>query len=428
MKRKNTTLYAVISALLALLAAILACNTSNMRAKDMPVWTCPTDVPPPTHTMEPGWEQLTPPPPTFTPWPSATPFTLMSDFPLGKHVKIGGVGGIGFGIWVWLDDVEVLGPFEYQDPRTGDTALRWVARWDVNVENASLTTPYEVYPFAQFYVFEVIEANGYTHTTGAWGISAEAHDEIGIPRLDISNEDNVLQPRATRLYTVAAYIPAPDVWRIGYVLDPLDTVKVDEMLEHNTIGSNVGIWINQHDDTCQGEITPGYDGTGTPPGTGEQLLLGHPVRSVTIIRGFGCSDQYTGDRSSPCPEDTPWWHNGIDYVLPAGSPVYNVIDADQATILHAGDDAPGVDCSELAGSQPPHNGYGNYVRATATVKGHTLRVWWAHLSGFSVDAGDLVGRNTVLGSVGSTGCSTGAHLHFAVRVDGAEVDPLSIMP
>ena len=193
MKRRHTTLYLVIL-LLLLAAAILACNTSNMRAKDMPVWSCPTSVIPATHTMEPGWEFLTPPPPTYTPWPTETPYTLMSDFPLGKHVKIGGVGGIGIGIWVWLDNVSVSGPYEHTNLQTGETGLRWVAQWEVTVENASFTSQYEVYPFAQFYVFEIIEANGYTHTEGAWGISSEAHDEIGIPRLDVTNQDNVLQP------------------------------------------------------------------------------------------------------------------------------------------------------------------------------------------------------------------------------------------
>ena len=353
----------------------------------------------------------------------------MSDFPLGKHVKIGGVGGIGFGIWVWIDNVAVSGPFQYEDSQTGEIGLRWVAKWDVTVENSSFTSQYEVYPFAQFYVFEVIEADGQTHTTGAWGISAEAHDQIGIPPLDISNQENVLQPRAIHTYTVAAYIPAPDVWRIGYVLDPLDTVDVEEMVEHNSLGSNVGIWINQHDDTCKGEITPDDTGQVTPPGTGEMLLLGHPVGSVYIIRGFGCSSEFTGDLSHPeCDEATPWWHNGIDYVLSTGSPVYNVIDADQATIQHAGDNPGGTDCSDMEGSQPPHNGYGNYVKATATVSGYNLEVWWAHLSTFSVEGGETVERNDMVGSVGSTGCSTGSHLHFAVKVDGVEVDPLTIMP
>lgn len=419
----------VLFSVLALLAVGLACNTSNMRARDMPVWVCPTNELPPTHTMAPGWELLTPPPETYTPWPSQTPYTLMSNFPLGKHVRIGGVGGIGIGIWVWLDNVLVSGPFEYEDPRTGATALRWVAQWDVHVENASFTSQYEVYPFAQFYAFEIIEADGLTHTTGAWGISAEAHDEVGIPRLDVTTQNNVLAPRTQRLYTVAGYIPAPEVWRLGYVLDPLDTVDIEEMIEHNTLGSNVGIWINQYDDTCEGEVTPGGAGTGTPVGTGEQLLLGHPVNGGYIIRGFGCSDQYTGDTSHPeCPEEAPWWHNGLDYVLPAGSPVYNVIDADLATIIHAGDNPGGPDCSGLAGSLAPHFGYGNYVRATATIDGYNVSVWWAHLSAFSVGVGDTVGRNEQVGSVGSTGCSTGSHLHFAARVNGVEVDPLTLMP
>src|SRR5688572_15898794 len=101
----------IFTVLIALAAAALACQADNMRARDLPVWTCPTQAPPATLTMAPGWELLTPPPPTYTPYPSATPYTLTSDFPLGKHVLIGSVGGIGLGIWVWVDNVQVDGPF-----------------------------------------------------------------------------------------------------------------------------------------------------------------------------------------------------------------------------------------------------------------------------------------------------------------------------
>src|SRR5687768_5510213 len=101
--RSGRSLMLIFVALTALAAVALACQADNMRARDLPVWTCPTKAPPPTLTMAPGWEMRTPPPATYTPYPSATPYTLLSDFPLQKHVLIGGVGGIGLGIWVWMD-------------------------------------------------------------------------------------------------------------------------------------------------------------------------------------------------------------------------------------------------------------------------------------------------------------------------------------
>ncbi|MBQ8725095.1 MAG: M23 family metallopeptidase, partial [Oscillospiraceae bacterium] len=65
-------------------------------------------------------------------------------------------------------------------------------------------------------------------------------------------------------------------------------------------------------------------------------------------------------------------------------------------------------------------GYGNYVLVTHANGYSTM---YAHLSSVSVYAGQSVSANTVLGYVGSTGFSTGPHLHYEVRLNGARVDP-----
>src|SRR5687767_4120745 len=111
--RRQITLISLIAGILLLMAA-LACNSDNMRARTLPMWTCPTSAPPATWTPEPTMTTLpgtpTPEPlPTFTPYPTATPYQLFTDFPLGRHVQIGTVGGIGLGIWVWMDNVRVDG-------------------------------------------------------------------------------------------------------------------------------------------------------------------------------------------------------------------------------------------------------------------------------------------------------------------------------
>jgi murein DD-endopeptidase MepM/ murein hydrolase activator NlpD len=82
----------------------------------------------------------------------------------------------------------------------------------------------------------------------------------------------------------------------------------------------------------------------------------------------------------------------------------------------------------MAGSQAPHNGYGNYIKHTATVRGHSLQLWGAHLSRFNTTTGSPTRPGDVLGYAGSTGCSTGVHLHFTVKVDGLYVDPLTLIP
>jgi murein DD-endopeptidase MepM/ murein hydrolase activator NlpD len=56
-----------------------------------------------------------------------------------------------------------------------------------------------------------------------------------------------------------------------------------------------------------------------------------------------------------------------------------------------------------------------------------LQSLFAHLSRTDVREGDRVARGQVLGAVGATGRATGPHLHWTVRLNGARVDPLSLI-
>jgi murein DD-endopeptidase MepM/ murein hydrolase activator NlpD len=98
-------------------------------------------------------------------------------------------------------------------------------------------------------------------------------------------------------------------------------------------------------------------------------------------------------------------HDGIDLVASAGTPVYA-----------AGD---GV----VVGAEP--NGqYGNWIRIEHERK---LATVYGHLMAFApgIHPGEEVVRGELIGFVGSTGRSTGAHLHFELQVDGKPVDPIT---
>jgi murein DD-endopeptidase MepM/ murein hydrolase activator NlpD len=97
-------------------------------------------------------------------------------------------------------------------------------------------------------------------------------------------------------------------------------------------------------------------------------------------------------------------HNGVDYAAPTGTPVRSVGD--------------GV--VEFAGVQ---NGYGNVVQVRHSNDRSTL---YAHLSRIDVRSGQRIEQGARIGAVGSTGWSTGPHLHFEFRVNGAHQDPLRI--
>ncbi len=72
----------------------------------------------------------------------------------------------------------------------------------------------------------------------------------------------------------------------------------------------------------------------------------------------------------------------------------------------------------------PGYDYGMYV---VIDHGNGYQTLYAHLSAIYVTVGQNVGKNEVIGAVGSTGWSTGPHLHFEVRKDGNRIDPFSVV-
>lgn len=103
----------------------------------------------------------------------------------------------------------------------------------------------------------------------------------------------------------------------------------------------------------------------------------------------------------------PHFHTGIDLVEPFGSPVFA---ADDGVVA-------------LVGSSS--SGYGNYVVLAHAGGFDTL---YGHLSTALVKVGDRVTQGTPVGLEGSSGNSTGAHLHFELRVNQKPVDPTPYLP
>jgi murein DD-endopeptidase MepM/ murein hydrolase activator NlpD len=96
-------------------------------------------------------------------------------------------------------------------------------------------------------------------------------------------------------------------------------------------------------------------------------------------------------------------HTGVDISASYGTPIKA---ADKGLVVYAG-------------------WRGGYGKCVIIDHGSGIATLYAHMSSISVSSGEIVRRGEVVGAVGSTGLSTGPHLHFEVRRNGCPVDPLS---
>ena len=121
--------------------------------------------------------------------------------------------------------------------------------------------------------------------------------------------------------------------------------------------------------------------------------------SFTITSYFGNrEDPFTGQ---------PSYHDGTDIAAPAGTPILAAA-AGMVEIANSADSWGG--------------GYGYYIKIRHS---DSLETLYAHCSAVCVSAGQRVEQGEVIGYVGTTGNSTGNHLHFEVRVDGQKTDALN---
>ena len=118
-----------------------------------------------------------------------------------------------------------------------------------------------------------------------------------------------------------------------------------------------------------------------------------PAASMMLSSGFGYrSDPFTGGGAM---------HAGLDFKGPVGTPI---LAAAEGKVVLAGF----------------HGGYGNMIEIRHA---NGLVTRYAHLSGFNVRSGQMVERGVQIGRMGSTGRSTGSHLHFEVRQNGQAINP-----
>jgi murein DD-endopeptidase MepM/ murein hydrolase activator NlpD len=122
-----------------------------------------------------------------------------------------------------------------------------------------------------------------------------------------------------------------------------------------------------------------------------------PVDSIDFTSGFGVrSDPFRGGAAM---------HSGVDIRGPHGTPIYATADG-------------------MVGRAGWANGYGNLVELE---HGRGIQTRYGHLSSILVQPGQRVKRGELIARMGSTGRSTGNHLHYEVRLDGSAVNPMPFL-
>ncbi len=122
-----------------------------------------------------------------------------------------------------------------------------------------------------------------------------------------------------------------------------------------------------------------------------------PLENMRLTSSYGMRDHPIFNRRRS--------HNGVDLAAPTGTPIRATADGT-------------VEMAQRNG------GYGLYVQLD---HGSKLETRYAHMSRMAVSAGERVVKGQIIGYVGSTGNSTGPHLHYEVRIAGAPVDPSPYM-
>jgi murein DD-endopeptidase MepM/ murein hydrolase activator NlpD len=150
-------------------------------------------------------------------------------------------------------------------------------------------------------------------------------------------------------------------------------------------------------------LPPGLP-TGGTSGNGGSINMATPLGASLGLAPY-VGFESSAPKAKAAPRAALFMHEGMDLVAPAGTPVYAAADG---VVLGAA----------------PNGRYGNWIRIE---HGEKLATVYGHLMAFApgIEPGESVVRGELIGFVGSTGRSTGAHLHFEVLDNGKPVNPIN---
>lgn len=434
---------------------LLACRAGSISDSGEPglynaYWNCPTPSPVPTEcsqepslepTAGPGTPAAATPSPALecsTPEPTGTPYGLQmmpdahttSTFYMGQQVRAGplrlmltGYSAEEIVPAVKDEPREEAGPVHTAENGALDRGGLQAHVWQFEVANEGRETLTVTWPM-RVLMREVVTPSG-DMLSGRWGYT----DRAGISSNAVwENSMAVLQAGETSVIRIPVEAPAGRGLAVGFAPDP----RVADVRYDAGPVSNI-LWFRPTGDPhCQdntsGPVTRPEQGGAVwqqplsdAPSPIDGAFQAWPVPKGTYVsQDFGCTD-FPEISGYDCPPGRPWFHAGVDFVDRPGTPLHAVAEG---VVTYVGV-SQGVRCT-FPGAQEPRTNLGWMVVLQSgpyTIKyGHTI------VGSERVAAGDRVVPGQVLALMGSTGCSTGPHLHFQVqRADQSFVDPFNLL-
>ena len=135
----------------------------------------------------------------------------------------------------------------------------------------------------------------------------------------------------------------------------------------------------------------------------EKMIACIPAIQPVALKDFNRISDYFGTRNDPF-TGKKTMHHGMDFTGPEGSDIFATGDG---VVVESG---------------YTFHGYGNRV---VIDHGYGFKTVYAHLQKIMVDDGQKIKRGDIIGTLGNTGRSTGAHLHYEVRRNHRAIDPLN---
>ncbi|MEG3437299.1 peptidoglycan DD-metalloendopeptidase family protein [Pannus brasiliensis CCIBt3594] len=149
----------------------------------------------------------------------------------------------------------------------------------------------------------------------------------------------------------------------------------------------------------------------------EKLFEMHPIRGyVQPTRGIGRLSSPFGYRIHPI-RKTRAFHRGIDIAADRGTPIYAIAPG-RVSVVESGCKGENNSCG---------GGFGNHIRILHLDNPSFSESLYAHLQSANVRNGQIVEAGEVIGTMGSSGRSTGPHLHFEIWRNGQAINPEDVM-